>query len=74
MNTFFFKSFSKKGIGVEIEKFDLTKASQHTDISHKILKENYDIFADVIFKTLNDSFNNSIFPLILKEADVKTHF
>ena len=38
------------------------------------MKENLDIFADFILTSLNQSVANSIFPSILKNADVSSVF
>ena len=49
---------------------DKNKASQHSDIPIKIIKENLDIFADFLCTNINSSFKSSSFPSCLKMADV----
>ena len=54
----------------EIHKLDKTKASQKTDISIRIIKENIDIFADFLRTCINSAIKSSSFPSSLKLADV----
>ena len=46
------------------------EATQNTDISTKLIRENSDIFADFIFENLNDSISQSVFPSTLKLANI----
>ena len=46
------------------------KATQNTDITTKLIKENSDIFADFIFENLNDNISHSVFPSALKLANI----
>ena len=48
----------------------LNKASQYSDIPTKIIKENSDIFSDLICESISNSIKSSIFPSCLKHADV----
>ena len=59
-----------KGIETEIRLLKLNKASQYSDISTKIIKENSDIFSNFICESIYNSIKSSIFPLCLKHADV----
>ena len=54
----------------EIKNLKANKATQNTDISTKLIKENSDIFADFIFENLNDSISQSVFPSALKLANI----
>lgn len=67
---FSFHSVSIEEIKKEISNLDVTKCCQVNDIPTKIVKENSDIFADIIFHNLNDCFINSVFPENFKTADV----
>ena len=46
------------------------KATQNTDFSTNLIKENSDIFADFIFENLNDSISQSVFPSALKLVNI----
>ena len=48
----------------------LDKASQYSDMTTKIIKENSDIFSNFIWESINNSIKSSIFPSCLKQADV----
>ena len=59
----------------ELLSLDTSKASQYSDIPTKILRENSDIFAEFLFANYNASVvENSIFPSILKLADITPVF
>ena len=45
-----------------------------TDISVKLIKENVDIFANVLVSNFNDSIETSNFPSILKDASITPVF
>ena len=53
---------------------ETSKACQETDIPTKIVKENADIFANVLLSNFNDSFEKSNFPSILKNATITPVF
>ena len=55
----------------EIHNLKINKASQSSDISNKIIKENVDIFAEFLWKSINNSIKYSTFLSCLKSADVK---
>ena len=55
----------------EIHKLKLNKASQSTDIPTKFIKENFDIFAEFLWKTTNNSITSATFSSRLKLADIK---
>ena len=61
---------SFKEIETEIRLLKLNKASQYSDISTEIIKENLDIFSNFICEGINNSIKSSIFPSCLKHADV----
>ena len=68
--TFRFSEFNIEDIKKDILKLDKNKASQHSDIPIKIIKENLDIFANFLCVNINSSFKSSSFPSCLKMADV----
>ena len=49
---FSFKNVQKEEILKELNKLNINKAAQNTDIKTKIIKENSDIFGDFIFSNL----------------------
>ena len=67
---FNFREVSFKEIETEIRLLKLNKASQYSGIPSKIIKENSDIFANIICESVNNSIKSSIFPSCLKHADV----
>ena len=67
---FSFREMSFKEIETEIRLLKLNKASQYSDISTKIIKENSDIFSNFICESINNSIKSSIFPSCLKHDDV----
>ena len=69
-NTFSFNYVSYDEIKKEIQNLNTCKACQDTDIPTKILKENQDIFADFVFQNINNSIASSVFPEILKNANI----
>ena len=48
----------------------MNKASQSSDIPTKIIKENVDIFAEFLWKSINSSIKSSTFPSCFESADV----
>ena len=68
--TFRFSEVNIENIKKDILKLDKNKASQHSDIPIKIIKEDLDIFADFLCTNINSSFKSSSFPTCLKMADV----
>ena len=65
-----FREVSFKEIETEIRLLKLNKASQYSDIPTKIIKENSDLFSNLICESINNSIKSSIFPSCLKHADV----
>ena len=55
-------------------KLETSKACQDTDIPTKIIKENADIFADILLASFNDSVEKSNFPSSLKKANITPVF
>ena len=53
---------------------ETSKACQDTDIPTKIIKENADIFADILLARFNDSVEKSNFPSFLKKANITPVF
>ena len=47
------------------------KVTQSNDIPTKDIKENDDIFATFITENFNNMIKNSIFPDLIKQADIK---
>ena len=54
----------------EIHNLKINKASQSSDIPTKMLKENVNILAEFLWKSINSSIKSSTFPSCLKSADV----
>ena len=55
----------------ETKSLDESKASLSNDIPTNVIKENYDIFATFITENFNNMIENSVFPVSLKQADIK---
>ena len=68
-NRFSFNKISKSDIRKEIN-LNSTKASQDSDIPTKLIKQNIDIFTDVLHSAFYSCLENVIFSSILKIADV----
>ena len=64
--SFSLKTVSKKDIEKEILKLNVAKASQDLDIPTKIIKNNLDIFSDILSMELNKSLEICKFPSCLK--------
>ena len=64
--------FSSKNVQKEEihEEVNINKATQNTDISTKIIKENSDIFGDFVFSNFNCCINTPSYPSLLKRADI----
>ena len=67
---FSFKNVTKEEILKELNNLKLKKATQNTDIPTKTIMENFDIFGDLIFSNLNGCVNTSLYPLLLKMANI----
>ena len=67
---FSFKNIQKEEILKELNKLNINKATKITDIPTKIIKENSDIFGDLVFSNLNCYINTSSYPTLLKRADI----
>ena len=48
----------------------MNKASQCSDILTKVVKENADVFAEFLWKSINSSIKSSTFPSCFESADV----
>ena len=59
-----------KKLETEIRLLKLNKASQYSDITTKIIKENSDIFSNFTCESIFNSIKSSIFSSCLKHADV----
>ena len=67
---FSFKNDQKEQILKELNNVNSNKATQNTDISTKMIKENSDIFGNFIFSTLNCCINTYLYLSLLKRADI----
>ena len=67
---FAFEETNLASIEKETHKLKINKASQNWYILIKIIKENVDIFAEFLQKSINKSIKSSIFPSCPKSADV----
>ena len=54
----------------EIKNLQINKATQDLDIPTKLIKNNSDLFVDLIFTSLNGSIAQSTFPSLLKLANI----
>ena len=68
--SFCFKQVSIEEIQKEILNLNNKKASQNSDMSTKIIKENSDIYEKVLCSFINDSIRSFAFPSCWKEEDV----
>ena len=71
---FSFSKIHRDEVLSDILKLETSKACQDTDIPTKIVKENADIFANVLVSSFNDSIEKSNFPSILKNASITPVF
>ena len=71
---FSFRCIDKDEILKEILNLDASKTCQDSDITSKIIKENPDIFADILHSSFNNSIYQSEFPSILKLANITPVF
>ena len=67
---FKFEFVDKEDILKEIKNLKTNKTKQNTDIPTNLIKEILDVFADFIFENLNDSISQSLFPSVLKLANI----
>ena len=67
---FSFKNVTKEEILKELNNLKIKKATQNIDIPTKTIMENCDIFGDLIFSNLNGCVNTSLYPLLLKMANI----
>ena len=58
---FAFEEMDLASIEKEIHNLKINKASQSSDIPTKIIKENVDIFAEFLWKSINSSINFPLF-------------
>ena len=61
---FAFEKMDLASIEKEIHNLKINKASQSSDIPTKIIKENVDIFAEFLWKSINSSIKSSFMPKI----------
>ena len=71
---FTFSKIHRDEVLSDILKLETSKACQDTDIPTKIVKDNADIFANVLVSSFNDSIEKSNFPSILKNASITPVF
>ena len=69
-----FNFVSKEHVPEEIQMLDSLKAIQESNIPLKLIKENSDLFAEMICKCFNESLEKSKFPDCLKLANVTPAF
>ena len=65
---FSFSKINREEILGKMLKLEAFKACQDTDIPTKIIKENADIFAEILLADFNDSVEKSNFPSSLKKG------
>ena len=69
VEVFYFRELEKEEIQREVHNLNNNKASQHSDIPTKIIKNNSDIFSDFLYVSINSSIK-SLFSSCLKTADI----
>ena len=57
----------KEIIQKEIHQLNTNKASQHSEIPNKIVKNNYGTFSDFLYVSTNNSIKSSLFPSCPKQ-------
>ena len=67
---FYFQHVSAKKVQNELNNLDSKKACQANDIPTKLIKDNIDIFNNLILKDFNRSLDKCLFPADLKNAEV----
>ena len=67
---FSFNKIKKSDIREKITNLNSEKASQDSDITTKLIKENIDIFTDALLYAFNNYLENAIFPSIFKTTHV----
>ena len=67
---FSFEIVSIEAIESEILNLNISKSCQDSDIPTKIIKENADMFGNILFHNFNGCLIDSIFPDIFKLADI----
>ena len=67
---FFWWLAEKEQTFKNLNNLNVNQATQNTDISTKIMKENSDIFKDFNFSIPNVCINTSLYPSVLKMADI----
>ena len=72
--SFSFSQVGKKDILEEIQRLDIKKAPQESDIPSRIIKENLDILGGYLLSSFNDAIDNSYFPTALKQANITPVF
>ena len=72
--SFSFSQARKKDILKEIQRLDIKKAAQESDIPSRIIKENSDIFGEYLLSSFNDAIDKSYFPTALKQANINPVF
>ena len=65
---FSFSKINRKEILKKILELETSKAFEDTDITSKIIKENADIFADILLAKFNDSVEKSNCPSSLEKG------
>ena len=70
-NVFSFRKVTYKEILNEINSLGTSKSTQSEDIPFNIIKDNADIFANIILQNFNKCIIAGKFPDQLKEADVR---
>ena len=71
---FSFRCVDKDEILKETLNLDVSKACQDLDIPSRTIKENPDVFSDILHSSFNDSIYQAEFPSILKLANITPVF
>ena len=72
--SFSFSQVGKKDMLEEIQRLDIKKAAQESDIPFRIIKEDSDLFGEYLLSTYNNAIDKSYFPTGLKQANITPVF
>ena len=70
IKSFSFRNIQKEFLISVIDSLDSSKTCQKQDIPIKVIKNNSDIFSNILFESINHCFSTSCFPDELKHSEV----
>ena len=72
--SFSFSQVGKRDILEEIQRLDIKKVTQESDISSRIINENSELFGEYLLSSFNDAIDKCYFPTALKQAYITPVF